>query len=170
MNHPHNTAGIITNQYRRFWSNTHGNSNILVMTKESSKKTPLSKEQIADAARLKTLWQAKKSALGLTQEKAAEKLGGISQGGVSHYLNGINALNINAAVVFAELLHVPVGHFSPSLEEERLRLAMDTDKTPGFDDPRIERLLEEVKDFSKSDLSELLAQIELIKRRKRGDL
>ncbi len=139
------------------------------MSKDTSKKAPLSKEQIADAARLKTLWQAKKSALGLTQEKAAEKLGGISQGGVSHYLNGINALNLSAAVVFAEMLQIPVGHFSPSLEAERQRLALDVDKTLETESPEFKRLVKEVKDFSKTDFAELLAQIELIKRRKRGD-
>jgi len=64
----------------------------------------------------------RKSSLGLTQELAAEALG-ISQTGVSHYLNGSNPLNIRAAVAFADLLRIQISEFSPRLEGERQRLA-----------------------------------------------
>lgn len=88
---------------------------------QKNKKAALSPEQLTEASKLKAIWLQKKSLLGLTQESAAEKLG-ISQTAVSHYLNGSNALNLNAAVAFSAMLNIPIGDFSVRLEAERARL------------------------------------------------
>ncbi|MEE2481947.1 helix-turn-helix domain-containing protein, partial [Klebsiella pneumoniae] len=81
------------------------------------KKKTLTSAQIADAERLKALYEAKKKELGITQQSIADMLN-ISQGGVGHYLNGRNALNAAVAAVFARALQVDVSDFSPSLAKE----------------------------------------------------
>lgn len=65
------------------------------------KKKTLTSAQIADAERLKALYEAKKKELGITQQSIADMLD-ISQGGVGHYLNGRNALNAAVAAVLPE--------------------------------------------------------------------
>lgn len=81
------------------------------------KKKTLTPVQIADAERLKAIYEAKKKELGITQQSIADMLD-ISQGGVGHYLNGRNALNAAVAAVFAKVLQVDVTEFSPSLAKE----------------------------------------------------
>lgn len=84
--------------------------------KKDSRRLPLSDWQLQDSARLKALFQAKRGELKLTQEKIAGELGdGVTQGAVSHFMNGRTALSINAAVVFARALQVPVSEISPTL-------------------------------------------------------
>lgn len=81
-----------------------------------SRKLPLADWQQEDSARLKAIFQQKKGALRLTQEKIANELGdGVTQGAVSHFLNGRTALSMKAAAVFARMLQVPVSAFSPTL-------------------------------------------------------
>lgn len=81
------------------------------------KKKPLTSEQIADAQRLKALYEAKKKLLGLSQGAIADELN-IGQSAVASLLNGVNALNTSNAAAFAKILQVPVGEFSPSIAEE----------------------------------------------------
>ncbi|WAT01496.1 helix-turn-helix transcriptional regulator [Rouxiella chamberiensis] len=81
------------------------------------KKKPLSSEQIADAQRLKSLYEAKKKSLGLSQGFIADELN-MGQSAVNALLNGVNALNTSNAATFAKILQVSVGDFSPSLAEE----------------------------------------------------
>lgn len=81
------------------------------------KKKPLTSEQIADAQRLKALYEAKKKPLGLSQETIADELN-IGQSAVASMLNGVNALNTSNAAAFAKILQVPVSEFSPSIAEE----------------------------------------------------
>lgn len=84
--------------------------------KKDSRRLPLSEWQLQDSARLKSLFQAKRGELKLTQEKLAAELGdGVTQGAVSHFMNGRTALSVNAAVVFARALGVPVSDISPTL-------------------------------------------------------
>lgn len=84
--------------------------------KKDSRRLPLSEWQLQDSARLKSLFQAKRGELKLTQEKLAAELGdGVTQGAVSHFMNGRTALSVNAAVVFARALGVPVSEISPTL-------------------------------------------------------
>jgi len=128
-----------------------------------SKKIPLSEEQMADAVRLKALYKAKARQLGLTQELIADELG-ITQGGVSHYLNGKNALNTKVAAAFARLFKVSVRDFSPSLHNQIQNYYNRSGQDP------IQDLAQEIEEFSPSEMAELKAQIDLIKRRKRGEL
>lgn len=77
----------------------------------------LTSAQAEAARRLKTLYEAKKKLLGITQQSIADELD-ITQGAVGHYLNGRNPLNPAVALVFARLLKVDVAEFSPALAKE----------------------------------------------------
>lgn len=59
----------------------------------------------------------------LSQAKIADALGGITQGSVSAYLNGVNALNAKVAGVIAGLINVPVESFSLRLAKEIAAMA-----------------------------------------------
>jgi len=86
---------------------------------KSLKKRPLSDVELQECAALNALYKAKKKELGLSQEKIAiEGLKANSQSAASHYLTGRNALNIEAASVFARYLKVPVSAFSERLAKE----------------------------------------------------
>lgn len=84
------------------------------------KKKTLTSAQIADAERLKALYEAKKKELGITQQSIADMLD-ISQGGVGHYLNGRNALNAAVAAVFARALQVVSLILAPALRKKYLQ-------------------------------------------------
>ncbi|CAI0985748.1 LexA family protein [Serratia proteamaculans] len=77
----------------------------------------LTTEQLKDAERLKALYESKKKRLGITQQHIADAMN-ITQSAVGHYLNGRNALNISAAMMFAKTLDVQIEDFSPSLAKE----------------------------------------------------
>lgn len=81
-------------------------------------------EDRENARRLKNLWNAKKADLGLTQVKAAEKLG-FNQGSVAQYLNCHIALNYEATIKFAKLLRVEPWEIDPSLGQLRKTVAPD---------------------------------------------
>jgi SOS-response transcriptional repressor LexA len=83
------------------------------------KKRPLSEIERRECAALNALYKAKKKELGLSQEKIAiEGLKANSQSAASHYLTGRNALNVEAAAVFAKYLKVPVSAFSERLARQ----------------------------------------------------
>lgn len=111
------------------------------------KKKTLTPVQIADAERLKAIYEAKKKDLGITQQSIADMLD-ISQGGVGHYLNGRNALNAAAAAVFAKALQVDVSAFSPSLAKEIAAMSAASTSnvtyagqySPGFKYPVISKI------------------------------
>ncbi|PHM61142.1 LexA family protein [Xenorhabdus ishibashii] len=84
-------------------------------------KKKLTAEQLADSARLKELFESKKKQLGISQETLAEEIGK-TQSAISHYLNGINALNLEIAVYFAQKLEVQIADFSPSLDKQARKL------------------------------------------------
>ena len=69
-----------------------------------------------EAQNLRQLYYSNKKELGFKIEDLAEDLG-ISQPGVSHYLNGTTPLNIRAALVFSKWLKVPISAFSTRLQE-----------------------------------------------------
>ncbi|MDI3259491.1 MAG: helix-turn-helix transcriptional regulator [Sinobacteraceae bacterium] len=79
------------------------------------KKRALTPQEAAVCARLRRIWAAKAPGLGLTQELAAEALG-MSQGAVSHYLNGRNALGVEATLRWAKLLGVPPTEINPAID------------------------------------------------------
>ncbi|MEX7116411.1 helix-turn-helix domain-containing protein, partial [Pseudomonas aeruginosa] len=80
-------------------------------------KKPLPPDRKDECLQLKAIFNSRKRDLGLTQEKLAHLLG-INQSSVSHYLNGVNPLNAQAAAAFAEILQVHVREFSPRLADE----------------------------------------------------
>lgn len=90
------------------------------------KKKELTPEQMADATRLKALYESKKKSLGITQQLIADALG-ITQGGVGHYLNGRNSLNVSVASVFAKMLQCSIADFSPTLAREASSYASAAD-------------------------------------------
>jgi phage repressor protein C with HTH and peptisase S24 domain/DNA-binding XRE family transcriptional regulator len=95
------------------------------MTK-NSRKLPLTDWQIEDSRRLKEIFQGKRAALNLTQEKIANELGdGVTQGAVSHFMNGRTALSLKAAVVFARMLQVPIAEFSPTIAKQYDEMRVD---------------------------------------------
>lgn len=81
-----------------------------------SKKT-LTPDKKEECLRLKAIFNARKTELGLTQEKLAHALD-MNQSSVSHYMNGVNALNAPVAAAFARILGVEVSEFSERLAEE----------------------------------------------------
>ncbi|MFU7263389.1 LexA family transcriptional regulator [Pseudomonas aeruginosa] len=96
------------------------------------KKRPLTPTEQAECIALKKIYMAKRKELGLTQEKLAEAFG-MSQAGVSMYLNGMNALNVMTAARFSNLLKEPVSSFSPRIAGVIKRLAkisVSTDAEP----------------------------------------
>lgn len=84
---------------------------------QSMKRKPLSDADRASAANLRRLWDAKKSKLGLTQDKAAEELGFGTQGAVSHYLNAYTPLNTDTVLKFAALLKVSPSEIDPNITD-----------------------------------------------------
>ncbi|MCC8421974.1 helix-turn-helix domain-containing protein [Photorhabdus thracensis] len=86
------------------------------------KKIPLTDSQIADAQRLKAIYEAKKKTLGLSQDILAEKIG-MGQSGVTQLLNAKNAINVFHAAKFAKVLEINIDDFSPSLAAEIAELA-----------------------------------------------
>ncbi|WP_090899745.1 helix-turn-helix domain-containing protein [Azotobacter beijerinckii] len=109
--------------------------------KTPTRKRQLTAEETAECAALKAIYAEKKKALKLTQDELGDRLGGIGQSGVSHYLNGVNALNIEAASGFARELQVPVSAFSPRLAAEIARIAQAAPETsaPGPDATQADR-------------------------------
>ena len=83
----------------------------------TTKKKPLSTEQLEDAKRLKAIYESKKSSLGISQESVADALG-VGQSAIASLLNGVNALNPSNAAALAKVLKVGIDEFSPSLAAE----------------------------------------------------
>lgn len=101
------------------------------MEKPAKKRQPTDEEQ-RECAALNAIYKAKKRELGLTQEQIAiEGLKAGTQSAASHYLTGRNALNAEAAAVFARYLQVPVESFSPRLAKEIANLARAVNSPEG---------------------------------------
>lgn len=102
------------------------------LEKKPAKKRPLSEIEAAECAALNAIYKAKKKSLGISQEKIAiEGLKANSQSAASHYLTGRNALNIEAAAVFARYLQVPVSEFSERLAKEIRGMSESSDSNVG---------------------------------------
>jgi SOS-response transcriptional repressor LexA len=100
--------------------------------KKPAKKRPLSEIEAAECAALNAIYKAKKKVLGISQEKIAiEGLKANSQSAASHYLTGRNALNIEAAAVFARYLQVPVSDFSERLAKEIKGISSSSESNVG---------------------------------------
>jgi phage repressor protein C with HTH and peptisase S24 domain len=91
---------------------------------------PLTKEQLDDAARLKSLfltWQKGRKEAGLpASQEALSELLGFNQSAVSQYLNGKIPLNVDAATKFSALMERPVSDFSPALATQIEQYAATT--------------------------------------------
>lgn len=77
----------------------------------------LTTQQQEDARRLKSIYEAKKRKLGLSQVSIAEDLGK-SQSAIAHWLNGKLPLNAKAVAAFARILQVKAADISPSIARE----------------------------------------------------
>lgn len=94
---------------------------------KTSKKRLISELEQQECAALNAIYKAKKRVLGVTQEQIAiEGLRASTQSAASHYLTGKNALNVEAAAVFARYLQEPIESFSPRLAAEIARMASST--------------------------------------------
>lgn len=91
------------------------------------KKRPLEPYELQESEKLKKIVNDKKKELNLTQEMLAERMK-ISQGGLNHYLNGINPLNPTIASQFAKELNITVNQFSQRLANEISQMAKMTDE------------------------------------------
>ncbi|HGG5995426.1 TPA: helix-turn-helix domain-containing protein [Salmonella enterica subsp. diarizonae serovar 61:r:z53] len=145
-------------------------------------KKQLTEQDLQAAKNLKAIWVERKSALGLTQEVAAERLGFGTQGAVSHYLNAQMPLNLEAVLKFSGLLQVPpeairpdmadifqcVRQYTPSAEisppkplppplsEQQKKLIELVDDLPESDTEQIIRDMEQKRDFYRRKVEELL--------------
>ncbi|SFB48584.1 helix-turn-helix domain-containing protein [Azotobacter beijerinckii] len=113
----------------------------------------------------------------LSQGKIADALE-ISQGAVSSYLNGYNALNARVAGLMAKMIGIPVETFSPRLAAEIARIAQadpavptHTDTAPvGMNMAALQRLkgkvtprsLEALQRIEKAALQGLLKEADLV--------
>jgi predicted transcriptional regulator len=68
-------------------------------------KKSLSPECKQECDSLKAICESKKKQLDLSHMKMADELN-LSQTAISHYLNGVNALNLKCSARFAKLLNV----------------------------------------------------------------
>lgn len=101
------------------------------MATKKVKRTPLTPDQIADAARLKELYTSTPHGLSQAEFGARYEIG--SQGMVWQYLNAHTALNAKAASGFATGLGCKVSAFSPRLGAEIEALAL-SEVTPDSDE------------------------------------
>lgn len=92
------------------------------------KRKPLERWQLQDAARLKKLFGENAK---VSQEKFGEAYGIGTQGAVWQYLEGNIALNLRAALKFAEGLGVPLKDISPTLGSEVVRSSIARDGALG---------------------------------------
>jgi hypothetical protein len=88
--------------------------------KQADKDEELQKE---DAKRLYALFERRKIEFGITQKSFGEQHDWTA-GNVSHYLNGIQPLNIDAAAKFAYGLGCFISDFSPSIAEKIKRYGL----------------------------------------------
>lgn len=82
-----------------------------------TKKFPLTKEQLDACARLKELWSNVKRDRRLTQGKVADMMG-VTQGAVSHNLNGRTPISLKALAAWSRILGVAPSQIDPILAEQ----------------------------------------------------
>jgi transcriptional regulator with XRE-family HTH domain len=82
-----------------------------------AKASKMSEEHLAEAEKLKQIFEDNKSRLGISHRSLAADYE-VSQGAISGYLNGYNALNLKFAAFFASKFKVPISAFSNRLAEE----------------------------------------------------
>lgn len=80
-------------------------------------KRELTESERGNAMRLRQIWESKRVALDLTQEKVAHACGWSTQGAFGHYLQGKNPLNIDAVFKLAKVLEVDPREIMPELHD-----------------------------------------------------
>lgn len=80
----------------------------------------LSDENLAEAIKLRAIYDLNARRLGVTQESIAIALGASGNAAAAHYMGprAKNPLNIDAAIVFAKLLECNVRDFSPRIADK----------------------------------------------------
>lgn len=118
-------------------------------------KNVVTDEHLAEAKRLKALFNAAKSTgLNLTQEKLGIALGGSGQSTAGNYLNGITALNVKSALIFARELKVDVADFSPRIA--KLISVNSGGNDSGENNPLRKELIELIDGYSPEEQQKLL--------------
>lgn len=95
---------------------------IVFMKKIDNRKKALTPDLLDECHKLKNIFEQKKKLLKISQSSIADAMG-VNQSSVSHYLNGVNALNPQAASIFAKILEIDVSDFSPRLSQEIEKIA-----------------------------------------------
>lgn len=95
-----------------------------------SKKKPIKPELKRECDALKAIWESKKKELKL-KHATVGAIADISDAAVSHYLNGVNPLNADIAVVFSKVVREPVSKFSPRLAKDLNKYSTATER-PGL--------------------------------------
>lgn len=90
---------------------------VLLFNTDMSKTRKLSDEQIADARRLKKLWDDRFEGV-ISQEEAAHRCGWKTQGAFNQYLNGRIPLGLPALLKISRALQVEPADISPTLAAE----------------------------------------------------
>lgn len=101
-----NSAGITISQYGPYWHPSGAIGTLPGMAEKRDKSANMTPADKAAAKRLMAIWNAKHRGLDLTQQRAGQLLGDISQGAVGHYLHGRMPLGLGAVQKFAGLLGV----------------------------------------------------------------
>lgn len=89
------------------------------LTHMAARPAKMSDADVAAAARLRALWNARARSLGLTQEKMGDTLD-MGQSAVSHYLRGRMPLNYFAVVGFAKALQCKPEEIRSDLPEQTM--------------------------------------------------
>jgi transcriptional regulator with XRE-family HTH domain len=117
---------------------------------KATQRRQLTQDETDDIDRLRTLFEQRKEASGLTQTQLAEACGWESQGTVAQYFSKRMPLNLEAAFRFSKALGVPLDAISPRLAAKAVELFGATiagqERPKTFEDllthfaPEIERL------------------------------
>ena len=129
------------------------------MNKRKKSGRPLAAWQTEDAARLRVIWHRMKGDLQETQEAFSERVGLGTQGAFSQFINGVTALNLDAALKIARGLRVSVADFSPTLAD---RMSFECGVRSGSyddDDVRLIQAWRETKDPAKRSAITILLGI-----------
>lgn len=100
----------------------------------TDRRAKMKPEDVEAFRRLRDLWEARASGLGLTQESAGAAMD-VSQGAVSHYLNGRIPIGLEACIKWAALLRCDPAEIRP--EFEPLFSAVQTARTSEAPTPSV---------------------------------
>lgn len=103
----------------------------------TSKRKPLTEDELADSARLKKIILGKKQSEGLTQQSIGLRCGWSGQQAVQAFISGNTPINLDAAFRFSKALGVPLDAISPRLAARAVELFGAT--LAGSDSPLAER-------------------------------